>query len=274
MRTALSLAVGPLCGRIDGWMAAWLQTCAQVLLTLENLANRGQYINARNTFTELLHYGVVPVVNENVRRLWQRMHANALAQVLHAPCACAAFCGCCGRAVEWPLPRLAMHLRLTLAALASGNKASTRPCGASKPQCIRNKGRLQRTACARCASPPPPAPQDTVAVQELRFGDNDTLSAQVAALVQADWLFLLTDVDCLFTANPKDDPDALPIWDVEDISKLTADTSTRGTQWGTGGMATKLTAGRIATAAGTTMVSGVSRSIAQVSPVLLGPAAG
>ena len=55
-------------------------------------------------------------------------------------------------------------------------------------------------------------------------------------------------------ANPKDDPNATPIYEVEDISRLTADTSTRGTQWGTGGMATKLTAGRIATAAGCTMV--------------------
>jgi glutamate 5-kinase len=45
--------------------------------------------------------------------------------------------------------------------------------------------------------------QDTVAVQELRFGDNDTLSAQVATLVEADYLFLLTDVDALYTANPK-----------------------------------------------------------------------
>jgi glutamate 5-kinase len=42
-----------------------------------------------------------------------------------------------------------------------------------------------------------------VAVQELRFGDNDTLSAQVATLVEADYLFLLTDVDALYTANPK-----------------------------------------------------------------------
>lgn len=45
--------------------------------------------------------------------------------------------------------------------------------------------------------------QDTVAVQELRFGDNDTLSAQVATLVDADYLFLMTDVDALYTANPK-----------------------------------------------------------------------
>lgn len=47
------------------------------------------------------------------------------------------------------------------------------------------------------------AVQDTVAVQELRFGDNDTLSAQVATLVEADYLFLMTDVDALYTANPK-----------------------------------------------------------------------
>lgn len=72
--------------------------------------------------------------------------------------------------------------------------------------------------------------------------------------MQADYLFLLTDVDCLYTTNPKDNPDAQPIWEVENFDKLAADTSTQGTQWGTGGMATKLTAGRIATAAGTTMV--------------------
>lgn len=42
-----------------------VQTCAQVLLSLGNLANRGQYLNASNTFTELFNYGTVPVVNEN-----------------------------------------------------------------------------------------------------------------------------------------------------------------------------------------------------------------
>ena len=48
------------------WVDLLLQPCAQVLLTLDNLANRSQYINARNTFTEVLAYGAVPVVNENV----------------------------------------------------------------------------------------------------------------------------------------------------------------------------------------------------------------
>eukprot|EP00798_Chlamydomonas_sp_ICE-L_P013420 gene13420-19275_t len=113
--------------------------------------------------------------------------------------------------------------------------------------------------------------QDTVAVtQEHRFGDNDTLSAQVAALVQADWLFLMTDVDCLYTANPHNNPDAQPIYEVPDISKLTADTSTEGTQWGTGGMATKLTAGRIATAAGCTMCICLSSEPENIVKILRG----
>jgi glutamate 5-kinase len=55
------------------------------------------------------------------------------------------------------------------------------------------------------------AVQDTINVEELRIGDNDTLSAQVAVLVQADWLFLMTDVDFLYTANPSLDPTAQPI---------------------------------------------------------------
>jgi hypothetical protein len=58
-----SMPVCPLC-------TVPMQTCAQVLLTLENLADRSQYVNARNTFTELLAYGTIPVVNENVSRLY------------------------------------------------------------------------------------------------------------------------------------------------------------------------------------------------------------
>lgn len=134
-------------------------TCSQVLLTLDNLATRSQYINARNTFYELLRYGTIPIINEN----------------------------------------------------------------------------------------------DTVAVAQLRFGDNDTLSAQVATLVEADWLFLLTDVDALYTGNPNTDPTAEPVREVDDVHDLTVDTKQAGTQWGTGGMATKLTAAGIATAAGCRM---------------------
>ena len=92
---------------------------------------------------------------------------------------------------------------------------------------------------------------DTVAVEELRFGDNDTLSAQVAALVEAQYLFLLTDVDGLYTSNPASDPAAKKIETVEDINALDVDVNSgAGSNVGTGGMVTKLTAARIASAAG------------------------
>ena len=97
---------------------------------------------------------------------------------------------------------------------------------------------------------------DTVAVEELKFGDNDTLSALVASIIEADWLFLLTDVDRLYSANPRLDPDAIPIMTVnhQDLWNLDIDTNSGGTnaqnQWGTGGMATKLSAAKIAAIAG------------------------
>ena len=64
---------------------------------------------------------------------------------------------------------------------------------------------------------------DTIAVTEIKFGDNDTLSAITAAMVHADYLFLMTDVDCLYDKNPRTHPDAAPVEVVEDISTLTAD---------------------------------------------------
>ena len=94
---------------------------------------------------------------------------------------------------------------------------------------------------------------DTVAVEELKFGDNDTLSALVASLIGADWLFLLTDVDKLYSADPRYHPEAKPIHLIEQLEEITALKSVagnRGTQWGTGGMATKLEAAQIATQAG------------------------
>ena len=66
---------------------------------------------------------------------------------------------------------------------------------------------------------------DTVAVSEIKFGDNDTLSAITAVMVHADMLFLMTDVDCLYDKNPRTHPDAKPIEIVEDIGLLQADGS-------------------------------------------------
>jgi glutamate 5-kinase len=94
---------------------------------------------------------------------------------------------------------------------------------------------------------------DTVAVDELKFGDNDTLSARVASTIDADWLFLLTDVDRLYSADPRKFPDAQPIVQIdrlEDLTALQIQIGGKGSEWGTGGMATKIAAARIATSAG------------------------
>ncbi|OQD70145.1 hypothetical protein PENDEC_c026G05742 [Penicillium decumbens] len=95
---------------------------------------------------------------------------------------------------------------------------------------------------------------DTVAVSEIKFGDNDTLSAITAATVKADYLFLMTDVDCLYTANPRNNPDAEPIEVVSDISMLEADVSSAGSSLGTGGMSTKIVAAKLGTSAGVTTI--------------------
>lgn len=95
---------------------------------------------------------------------------------------------------------------------------------------------------------------DTLAVSEIKFGDNDTLSAITAGMVGADYLFLMTDVDCLYDSNPRSNPDAKPIEVVENISDLNADVSSAGSALGTGGMSTKIVAARLATAAGVTTI--------------------
>ena len=141
----------------DDFFTSVSQPIAQVLVSLDNLMDRTQYMNAQRTFQSLLARGVIPIVNEN----------------------------------------------------------------------------------------------DTVAVQDMKFGDNDTLSAHIASLADADYLFLLTDVDGLYTGNPAKDPEAKLIPLVENIEDLDVDTSGgAGTKFGTGGMATKISAARMATAAG------------------------
>ncbi|KAJ9620559.1 Glutamate 5-kinase [Taxawa tesnikishii (nom. ined.)] len=159
------------------------QPIAQILLTRNDIADRTQYLNAQNTFIELLHMGVIPIVNEN----------------------------------------------------------------------------------------------DTLSVAEIKFGDNDTLSAITAGMVQADYLFLMTDVDCLYDKNPRTNPDAKAIEVVEDISTLVADVSSAGSAVGTGGMATKIVAARLATSAGVTTVitrSSKPGNIASIVRPPLSPPAG
>ncbi|MBD2384709.1 glutamate 5-kinase [Cylindrospermum sp. FACHB-282] len=155
------------------------QPIAQVLLTRADLVQRSRYLNAYNTFQELLGLGVIPVVNEN----------------------------------------------------------------------------------------------DTVAVEELKFGDNDTLSALVASLVEADWLFLLTDVDRLYSADPRSVPDARPIAlvsSMKELAELQIQTGGQGSGWGTGGMVTKISAARIAIAAGVRTVITQGRFPRNIEKIIQG----
>jgi len=96
---------------------------------------------------------------------------------------------------------------------------------------------------------------DSVTTEEIRFGDNDTLAAAVANLVTADVLVILTDQDGLFTEDPRDNPgaDLLERADARDPA-IAALAGSAGTQLGSGGMRTKITAASRAAGSGTTTV--------------------
>jgi len=92
---------------------------------------------------------------------------------------------------------------------------------------------------------------DTISTEEFGIGDNDTLSAIVAVTIQADLLILLSDIDGLFDGDPRKNPDAKLIDTVEKIDEhIISLGGGSGSNLGTGGMATKLRAAQMATAAG------------------------
>ena len=135
-------------------------TTGQVLVTLEDSADRRRYLNSRATLETLLGFGVVPIVNEN----------------------------------------------------------------------------------------------DTIATDEIRYGDNDRLAAQVAVTVGADRLVLLSDVDGFYSANPNDDPTARRYDVIDEITaEIEAMAGDAGSGLSKGGMKTKLMAAQTATAAGCAM---------------------
>ena len=111
---------------------------------------------------------------------------------------------------------------------------------------------------------------DTVATEELRYGDNDRLAARVAQMVMADALVLLSDVDGLYTADPRRDTSATHIAHVERLTgDIFAIAGASGSTVGSGGMRTKMEAARIATRAGCTTLVASGRSNAPLTG--LGP---
>lgn len=96
---------------------------------------------------------------------------------------------------------------------------------------------------------------DVVALDELKIGDNDNMSALVAGIVDADLVIILSDVDGLYTANPQTHPDAVIVPEVVEITpEIEASAGGVGSSCGTGGMATKIQAAKAATSSGIHLV--------------------
>ena len=116
---------------------------------------------------------------------------------------------------------------------------------------------------------------DAVAVDELKIGDNDTLSAMVASIVEADLLVILSDVEGVYTANPQANPDAKLISEILDITpEIEALAGGAGTNRGTGGMHTKVQAAKIAVSSGVVLVIASGTHDGVVRDVLAGAVVG
>lgn len=113
---------------------------------------------------------------------------------------------------------------------------------------------------------------DTIATYEIEIGDNDTLSAIVASLVEADALLLLSDIDGLYTDDPRQNPDAEYIEVVQELTDdlMNMGKASTGSSVGTGGMNTKLQAAKIASSMGIDMVIANSKDIKVIHRILDG----
>ncbi|KAK5959700.1 uncharacterized protein PWA37_003064 [Arxiozyma heterogenica] len=119
---------------------------------------------------------------------------------------------------------------------------------------------------------------DTLSISEIEFGDNDTLSGVTAALIQADFLFLLTDVDCLYSNDPRIDPLAKPILTIRNLHLNNGENENplnginisngSGTNIGTGGMKTKIVAADLATNSGVHTIILNSESPEKINNIL------
>jgi glutamate 5-kinase len=114
---------------------------------------------------------------------------------------------------------------------------------------------------------------DTVATDEIRFGDNDRLGARVAEMISADTLVLLSDVDGLYSGDPRSDASAKHIAEIREITpEIEAMGGSAASALSNGGMATKLIAGRIAMAAGCRMAIADGRPVGALGALITGAA--
>ena len=112
---------------------------------------------------------------------------------------------------------------------------------------------------------------DTVATSEIRFGDNDRLAARVAAMMNADTLVLLSDIDGLYDSDPRSNPDARHLPEIAAVTpEVEAMAGAAPTGYSSGGMVTKLAAAKIATAAGCRMAIADGRAANPIKRLLEG----
>lgn len=131
--------------------------------------------------------------------------------------------------------------------------------------------RATLTTLMRLGAVPVINENDTVATTEIRFGDNDRLGARVAQMASADTLILLSDIDGLYTADPRSDPDAAHIDHVDAVTpEIEAMAGAAGTGYASGGMVTKLAAAKIASSAGTRMAIANGRELHPIAALRAG----
>ena len=113
---------------------------------------------------------------------------------------------------------------------------------------------------------------DSVATYEIKFGDNDSLSAIVASIVKADMLILLSDIDGLYSDDPRKNPKAEFISEVDDLTDdyFEMGKESTGSDSGTGGMSTKLQAAKIATSCGIDMVITSAKDVKVIHKIISG----
>ncbi len=112
---------------------------------------------------------------------------------------------------------------------------------------------------------------DTIATSEIRFGDNDRLAARVASMINADLLLLLSDIDGLYSENPQKSGSAKHIPLIKTITKqIIQAAGSSGSDYGTGGMITKIMAAQIATESGCSMIIADGRENNPVKAILNG----
>lgn len=113
---------------------------------------------------------------------------------------------------------------------------------------------------------------DTISTYEMHFGDNDTLSAIVTSLTNADLLILLSDIDGLYTDDPRSNPDAVLIERIDRLDEhyMEMAKDTTGSDVGTGGMATKLTAARISVHSGADMIIANGKDVGILHEIIEG----